>query len=349
MAEISVRNLKKVYDNGFVAMEGLNLEIKDGEFIVLVGPSGCGKSTLLRMIAGLEAVTEGEIIIDGKVINNTPVKDRNIGMVFQNYALYPHMNVKENMSFGLKIRKVDKKIMEEKVAETADILGLSDLLDRKPKQLSGGQQQRVALGRAMVRNPDLFLMDEPLSNLDAKLRVQMRSEIKDLHGKLKTTTLFVTHDQTEAMTMGTRIVIMKEGVIQQIGTPKEVYEKPSNRFVAEFIGSPKMNIIENTEVIADLLAEGIPKDIILGIRPENLRIIEGSDYIVNMIENLGSLQYIYAKNDHLQWVLQVNRDSDYRIGDKVGVQVCDKGQLNFFDRESEERIEDVFREVSSKL
>lgn len=343
MAEIRIRNLKKVYENGFVAMEGLNLDINEGEFIVLVGPSGCGKSTLLRMIAGLEEVTEGEIIVDGKVINNTPVKDRNIGMVFQNYALYPHMNVLENMSFGLKMRKVDKKTIEEKVSEAAEILGLSDLLDRKPKQLSGGQQQRVALGRAMVRNPKLFLMDEPLSNLDAKLRVQMRSEIKRLQGNLKTTTIFVTHDQTEAMTMGTRIVVMKEGVIQQVGTPEEVYERPANRFAAEFIGSPKINFIENPEVIADLLSEEISADAILGIRPENLQTVEGTDYAVNMIENLGSVQYIYAENNHQHLVLRANRDSHYKIGDKMGVQICDKGQLNFFDRESEERIEVILR------
>lgn len=339
MANISIKNLKKEYENGFVAMEGLNLEIQDEEFLVLVGPSGCGKSTLLRMIAGLEEITEGEIILDGEVINYVEAKDRNIGMVFQNYALYPHMNVKENMSFGLKIRKVDKDTIEKKIKETAEILGLTDLLDRKPKQLSGGQQQRVALGRAIVRNPKLFLMDEPLSNLDAKLRVQMRTEIKRLQNRLKTTTVFVTHDQTEAMTMGSRIVVMKEGVIQQVGTPQEVYEKPSNQFVAEFIGSPKMNFTTHKiDENGRILFEENP-DAIIGIRPENLKLTEEGDYKIIMIENLGSMKYIYAENEGEQFIIQEDQNSTKKIGDFAGIMIKDSSRLNYFDKKTGNRIE----------
>ena len=338
MANISIKNLKKEYENGFVAMEGLNLEIQDEEFLVLVGPSGCGKSTLLRMIAGLEEITEGEIIFDGKAINNVEAKDRNIGMVFQNYALYPHMNVRENMSFGLKIRKVDKETIHEKIQKTAEILGLTDLLDRKPKQLSGGQQQRVALGRAIVRNPKLFLMDEPLSNLDAKLRVQMRTEIKRLQNRLKTTTVFVTHDQTEAMTMGSRIVVMKEGVIQQVGTPQEVYERPSNRFVAEFIGSPKMNfatrkIDEKGKISFDKNAETI-----IGIRPENLKITDEGGYKITMIENLGSMKYIYAEKEGEQFIIQEDQNCIKKIGDFAGIEIKDPSRLNYFDKKTGNRI-----------
>ncbi len=335
MASISIKNLKKEYKNGFIAIKGLDLEIFDEEFIVLVGPSGCGKSTLLRMIAGLEEVTEGEIILDGEVINEVEVRDRNIGMVFQNYALYPHMNVRDNMSFGLKIRKTDKDTIEKKVAEAAEILKLKNLLDRKPKQLSGGQQQRVALGRAIVRNPKLFLMDEPLSNLDAKLRVQMRTEIKKLQNDLKTTTIFVTHDQTEAMTMGSRIVIMKEGVIQQVGTPKEVYEDPTNRFVAEFIGSPMMNFISGEK---NGLNISCPSEVEVGVRPENLRITEGKDYRVTMIENLGSVKYIYAEKDSQQLIIQEDQNIAVEIGSSISVEIKDKVRLNFFSKKTGEKI-----------
>lgn len=243
MAEIKMNNITKKYDGKVTAVENFNLDIDDKEFIVFVGPSGCGKSTTLRMIAGLEDITEGELYIGDRLVNDVAPKDRDIAMVFQNYALYPHMNVYDNMAFGLKLRKFKKDEIERRVKEAARILGLEQFLDRKPKALSGGQRQRVALGRAIVRDPQVFLMDEPLSNLDAKLRVQMRAEISKLHQRLQTTTIYVTHDQTEAMTMATRIVVMKDGVIQQVGTPKEVYDTPENVFVGGFIGSPAMNFL----------------------------------------------------------------------------------------------------------
>ena len=245
MASISLHNICKVYPNGFEAVKDFNLDVADKEFIIFVGPSGCGKSTTLRMIAGLEDITSGELLIDGKLMNSVEPKDRDIAMVFQNYALYPHMTVFDNMAFGLKIRKVDKAEIQKRVMEAAKILDLDKLLDRKPKALSGGQRQRVALGRAIVRNPQVFLLDEPLSNLDAKLRAQMRTEISKLHKKLGTTFIYVTHDQTEAMTMGDRIVVMKDGYIQQIDTPTNLYNKPVNQFVAGFIGSPQMNFIDS--------------------------------------------------------------------------------------------------------
>lgn len=244
MAELSLKHIDKVYDNNVQAVFDFNLDIKDKEFIVFVGPSGCGKSTTLRMIAGLEDITAGELSIDGKVVNEVEPKDRDIAMVFQSYALYPHMSVYDNMAFGLKLRKVSKAEIDQRVREAAKILEIEEYLDRKPKALSGGQRQRVALGRAIVRNAKVFLMDEPLSNLDAKLRVQMRSEIIKLHERIGATTIYVTHDQTEAMTMASRIVVMKGGYIQQIGTPKEIYNNPANMFVAGFIGSPATNFLE---------------------------------------------------------------------------------------------------------
>ncbi|MEM7453936.1 MAG: sn-glycerol-3-phosphate ABC transporter ATP-binding protein UgpC [Planctomycetota bacterium] len=244
MAEIRLNKLVKRYENGFEAVKGIDLQIEDGEFLVLVGPSGCGKSTTLRMIAGLEEVSAGEIYIGDRKVNDLEPGDRDIAMVFQNYALYPHMTVRQNMSFGLKMRKTPKAEIEQRVAQAAEILTITDLLDRKPAQLSGGQRQRVAVGRAIVRNPLAFLFDEPLSNLDAKLRVQMRTELARLHNRLKTTTVYVTHDQVEAMTLGDRIVVMKDGVVQQFDTPLEIYRRPANRFVAGFIGSPAMNFIE---------------------------------------------------------------------------------------------------------
>ena len=246
MSSLSLKNICKVYPNGFEAVKDFNFEIKDQEFIIFVGPSGCGKSTTLRMIAGLEDISSGELKIGDRVVNDVEPKDRDIAMVFQNYALYPHMSVYDNMAFGLKLRKVPKDEIDKMVKEAAKILDLTPLLDRKPKALSGGQRQRVAMGRAIVRNPKVFLMDEPLSNLDAKLRVQMRIEIAKLHQRLGTTIIYVTHDQTEAMTLGDRIVVMKDGVIQQVDTPQNLYEKPTNLFVAGFMGSPQMNFLDAT-------------------------------------------------------------------------------------------------------
>ncbi|WOE44702.1 sn-glycerol-3-phosphate ABC transporter ATP-binding protein UgpC [Bacillus thuringiensis] len=307
MAELKLENIYKIYDNNVTAVTDFNLHIQDKEFIVFVGPSGCGKSTTLRMVAGLEDISKGEFSIDGKLMNDVPPKDRDIAMVFQNYALYPHMSVYDNMAFGLKLRKIPKDEIDRRVKDAAKILGLEQYLDRKPKALSGGQRQRVALGRAIVRDAKVFLMDEPLSNLDAKLRVAMRSEISKLHHRLGTTTIYVTHDQTEAMTMASRLVVMKDGKIQQIGTPKEVYETPENIFVGGFIGSPAMNffrgkltetdfVIDNTmnffrgkltetdfvidNTIKIKVSEGkmkmlreqgyVNKEIVLGIRPEDI-------------------------------------------------------------------------------
>ena len=244
MASLSLKNIYKVYPNGFNAVKDFNLEIEDKEFIIFVGPSGCGKSTTLRMIAGLEDISSGELWIGDKLVNDVEPKDRDIAMVFQNYALYPHMSVYDNMAFGLKLRKVPKEKIDKAVHEAAKILDIEHLLDRKPKALSGGQRQRVAMGRAIVREPKVFLMDEPLSNLDAKLRVQMRVEISKLHQRLQTTIIYVTHDQTEAMTLGTRIVVMKDGIIQQVDTPQNLYDKPCNLFVAGFMGMPPMNFID---------------------------------------------------------------------------------------------------------
>ncbi len=288
MGAIQINSVGKIYPNGTRALSDINIHIKDGEFLVLVGPSGCGKTTLLRMVAGLEDITEGEISIGEKLVNDVAPKDRDIAMVFQNYALYPHMSVFDNIAFSLKLRKLSKEDIEEKVEDAAKILEISELLDRKPKALSGGQRQRVAMGRAIVRDPEAFLMDEPLSNLDAKLRVQMRAELGQLHNQLKTTTLYVTHDQVEAMTMGDRVAVMRKGDLQQLGTPKDIYSNPNNLFVAGFIGSPSMNFVnvkvnkqgrslklvfgsDSLLVHKDhekKLSKFIDKEIILGIRPE---------------------------------------------------------------------------------
>ncbi|EGC01130.1 MULTISPECIES: ABC transporter ATP-binding protein [Ruminococcus] len=292
MASLSLKHIYKIYPNGFEAVKDFNLEIEDKEFIIFVGPSGCGKSTTLRMIAGLEDISDGEFMIDGKIMNDVEPKDRDIAMVFQNYALYPHMTVRDNMAFGLKLRKTPKHEIKKKVGDASTILDLSELLDRKPVALSGGQRQRVAMGRAIVREPKVFLMDEPLSNLDAKLRVQMRTEISALHQRLGATIIYVTHDQTEAMTLGTRIVVMKDGVIQQVASPRDLYNKPDNLFVAGFIGSPQMNFVnaecraEGDDVYLDFdkfsiklpkpkgdaLRNGgyIGKEVIMGIRPEKI-------------------------------------------------------------------------------
>lgn len=309
MADVVLKNIKKSYDKN-VIIDGVNLEIKDKEFLVLVGASGCGKSTILRMIAGLEDITGGEIFIGDKKVNKIPPKDRDIAFVFQSYALYPHMTVYENIAFGLKMRKFNKDVIDKKVHEAAEILNLTELLDRKPKQLSGGQRQRVALGRAIVREPKVFLMDEPLSNLDAKLRVQMRSEIKKLHEKLQTTFIYVTHDQTEALTMGDRIVVLEKGVIQQVDTPENIYQNPQNTFVAGFVGSPQMNFIEGSIAAGVLNFNGLNiqlnddqkraindrESVIIGIRPENMTSADGEIKLavkVDMSEMLGSEKIVY--------------------------------------------------------
>lgn len=309
MADVILKNIKKKYDKNII-IDGIDLEIKDKEFLVLVGASGCGKSTILRMIAGLEDITGGEIFIGDKKVNNVPPKDRDIAFVFQSYALYPHMTVYDNIAFGLKMRKFPDELIHKKVIEAAHTLDLIEYLGRKPKQLSGGQRQRVALGRAIVREPKVFLMDEPLSNLDAKLRVQMRSEIKKLHEKLQTTFIYVTHDQTEALTMGDRIVVLDKGVIQQIDTPDNIYQDPQNTFVAGFVGSPPMNFIDGSMQDGMLVVEGIPiqlsdeqkrsigtrHNIIIGIRPENMTSADGDVKLavkVDMSEMLGSEKIVY--------------------------------------------------------
>lgn len=318
MASVKLVHTTKIYENQVIGVQDINLEIKDKEFVVIVGPSGCGKSTLLRLIAGLEEVTEGDIFIDGERVNDVPPKDRDIAMVFQNYALYPHMSVFENMAFGLKLRRFPKSEIEKRVYEAAEILQIQDLLDRKPRALSGGQRQRVALGRAIVRKPKVFLFDEPLSNLDAKLRVQTRVEIHRLHEKLQATMIYVTHDQVEAMTMGERIVVMNKGVIQQVDTPMVIYQRPANQFVAGFIGTPPMNFIpgkfvdnkairfdvDGAELMLPLqLAKKIRrfgvKEAILGARPEDIEVfpIRKKGKIlwakVDVIESIGNETYIY--------------------------------------------------------
>ena len=319
MADLSLRNVKKIYDNTVVAVQAFNLEIADKEFIVLVGPSGCGKSTTLRMVAGLEDITGGEIYIGGRKVNTVPPKDRDIAMVFQNYALYPHMTVYDNIAYGLKLRKFPKRVIDQKVREAAEILDITELLGRKPKALSGGQRQRVAIGRAIVREPQVFLMDEPLSNLDAKLRNQMRSEIIKLRQKVNTTFIYVTHDQTEAMTLGDRIVIMKEGFVQQVGTPQEVFHHPANLFVAGFIGTPQMNIFDaqlirdgeryfvelgglrvelSAEKTARLLAGDVASQPVkLGLRPEHLTLTDRDEAVfaaVDVSEMMGSAVHIHV-------------------------------------------------------
>src|SRR6184192_2207951 len=314
MANVVMRGLHKKYDEVHAVID-VNLEIRDKEFVVLVGPSGCGKTTTLRMVAGLESITSGRILIDDKVINHLPPMDRDIAMVFQNYALYPHMSVYDNMAFGLKMRKFDKAEIQKRVREAAEILGIHDYLHRKPRQLSGGQRQRVALGRAIVRHPQVFLFDEPLSNLDAKLRVQMRVELKKLHERLGTTAIYVTHDQVEAMTLGDRVVVMRDGRVQQVGDPLELYNQPANRFVAGFIGSPAMNFasvriaaengglwatgdgirLKIPAAMSNRLGAQTGKAVTFGIRPEDLRVANGSDpaemsieAVVEVIERLGS-------------------------------------------------------------
>ncbi|KIL45580.1 ABC transporter ATP-binding protein [Jeotgalibacillus soli] len=364
MAELKLNNIYKIYEKDVTAVSDFNLHIKDKEFIVFVGPSGCGKSTTLRMIAGLEEISKGDFFIDDARVNDMAPKDRDIAMVFQNYALYPHMSVYDNMAFGLKLRKFDKQEIEKRVKNAAKILGLEALLDRKPKALSGGQRQRVALGRAIVRDAKVFLMDEPLSNLDAKLRVQMRAEIAKLHQRLQTTTIYVTHDQTEAMTMATRIVVMKDGLIQQVGSPKEVYDNPENVFVGGFIGSPAMNFFsgklsEQGFVVEDqtlsvpegkmktLRAQGyVGKDIILGVRPEDihdeplfLEAAVGSRFLANIevSELTGAELMLYSQIGGQDFVARVDSRSDIKAGQKVEL-AFDMNKCHFFDAESELRI-----------
>ena len=352
MARVELKNVTKIYDSKKVIIDNVNLTVEDKEFLVLVGSSGCGKSTLLRMIAGLEDITKGEIFIDEKCVNNVHPKDRDIAFVFQNYALYPHMSVYDNMAFPLKMRKLSKKDIDTKVKEAAEILDLTELLNRKPKQLSGGQRQRVALGRAIVRNPKVFLMDEPLSNLDAKLRVQMRAEIKKLHKKLQTTFIYVTHDQTEALTMGDRIAVIDKGIIQQIGTPLEVYNNPVNKFVGGFLGSPAMNfilcdIIDNAITLNEIkipLNENqkeIIKDkkqVIVGIRPEKFNTENCNVELkatVEISEMLGNSQIIYFKINDCECTAAVT--PDYVVQKEIELKI-NSNNLMFFDVETNQRL-----------
>ena len=330
MSNVILRNVTKIYDKKKV-IDNIDLNINDKEFVVLVGASGCGKSTLLRMIAGLEDITSGEIYIGDKKVNDVHPKDRDIAFVFQSYALYPHMTVRENIAFGLKMRKIDKATIEKKVQEAAEILDLGEYLDRKPKQLSGGQRQRVALGRAIVRNPKVFLMDEPLSNLDAKLRVQMRSEIKKLHEKLQTTFIYVTHDQTEALTMGDRVVVLDKGKIQQAANPEEIYNNPSNTFVAGFVGSPQMNFINGKDL-------GLDENILYGIRPEKVTKADGDIKLtvdVEISEMLGSEKIAYFNIGDKKCSARL--DSDVQIGKTLDLSMC-SSDLYKFDAKTGERI-----------
>lgn len=331
MSSVVLKNVTKIYDKKKV-IDDVDLTIKDKEFIVLVGASGCGKSTLLRMIAGLEDITGGEIFIGDKKVNDVQPKDRDIAFVFQSYALYPHMTVRENIAFGLKMRKIDKATIEKKVQEAAEILDLGEYLDRKPKQLSGGQRQRVALGRAIVRNPKVFLMDEPLSNLDAKLRVQMRSEIKKLHEKLQTTFIYVTHDQTEALTMGDRIVVLDKGKIQQVDSPEEIYNNPANTFVAGFVGSPQMNFIDSKDFPFDTNG-----DVIIGVRPEKM-ICGGSIKLtvnIEISELLGSEKIAYFNIGDKKCSAKL--PADYNIGKTLELSINPQ-DLYFFNKEDGKRI-----------
>ena len=356
-AYVSLRHIDKIYDNKVQAVFDFNLDIQKQEFIVLVGPSGCGKSTTLRMIAGLEEISNGELYIDHVLSNDLAPKNRNIAMVFQNYALYPHMTVYDNLAFGLKMTHVPKDEIVERVLNAAKILGLEELLDRKPKALSGGQRQRVALGRAIVRNAKVFLMDEPLSNLDAKLRVQMRAEIIKLHDELKATTIYVTHDQTEAMTMASRIVVMNKGYIQQIGTPIEVYNKPANTFVASFIGAPAMNLLNvkysdgvitfsdgNTLTLPKhyLKEKDLPEEFILGIRPENIKttFIEDKDSYpveIQVAELLGREYYVHTLFGGIDLVSNTEVNEKLSMHDKCFIKI-DKEKLHFFNKDTQMRI-----------
>lgn len=354
MADITLRHVYKKYDDGTEVIKDFSLDIKDKEFVVFVGPSGCGKSTTLRMIAGLEKITDGELYIDGQKVNDVPAGDRDIAMVFQNYALYPHMTVEQNIGYSLKIAKVAQKERRKQVETVAKILGLEQVLDRKPKELSGGQKQRVAMGRAIVRNPKAFLMDEPLSNLDAKLRTKMRTELKNLHQMLQTTVVYVTHDQTEAMTLGTKIVVMKDGVIQQVASPKELYENPCNKFVAQFIGIPQMNMVKGKLYFQDekfflkleesqiplkeslgrkLLERGhIGEEVYAGIRPEDIRVV-GKGVLqatVEVYELLGAEGYVYFQFQGKKMCARVDADMDIKEGDQFNFTFL-HDKIHFFD------------------
>jgi multiple sugar transport system ATP-binding protein len=363
MARVLLKDLNKKFD-GTHAVKDVNLEIRDHEFVVLVGPSGCGKTTTLRMVAGLEEITSGEISIDGKVVNNLAPMDRDIAMVFQNYALYPHMSVYQNMAFGLRMRKFDKPEIDRRVKQAAEVLGIQPLLERRPRQLSGGQRQRVALGRAIVRNPRVFLFDEPLSNLDAALRVQMRVELKRLHDRLETTAIYVTHDQVEAMTLGDRVVVMKDGLVQQEGAPMTLYERPANRFVAGFIGSPAMNFVPVTLEWAEqalwghapglrvrvpaakteTLRQHTGKKIILGVRPEALHPASGADgdgygfdAAVEVVEPLGAEILLNVRAGENPLVARVDPGLRVAAHDRVRL-AFDPARVHFFDAATEASI-----------
>ncbi len=366
MAGVIVKDVTKIYPGGVEAVKQVSLEVNDKEFLVLVGPSGCGKSTFLRMIAGLEEITDGEIFIGDRLVNDLPPKDRDIAMVFQNYALYPHMTVRRNLAFGLKLRKYPEAEIEERVQEAAEILEINELLGRKPKQLSGGQRQRVAVGRAIVRKPQVFLFDEPLSNLDAKLRVQMRTEISKLHHKLQATMIYVTHDQTEAMTMGDRIVVLKDGIIHQVADPITLYSNPADKFVAGFIGSPPMNFMEGKivgrngdlyfdednfrlkvaekQLSALQLYEG--KEIVFGIRPEDISLAdekEGGDpgnridASIEVIEPMGSEIYVYFKAGGTDFIGRIPPQAPVRLGETRRLSF-DIAKVHFFHHETGETI-----------
>ena len=368
MASLSLRHIYKKYPGGVTAVSDFNLEVKDKEFLVLVGPSGCGKTTTLRMIAGLEEITEGELFIGDTLVNDVAPKDREIAMVFQNYALYPHMSVFENMAFGLKLNKTPKETIKRRVEEAARILDITHLLDRKPKALSGGQKQRVALGRAIVREPKVFLLDEPLSNLDAKLRAAMRTELTKLHQRVGTTFVYVTHDQVEAMTMATRIVVMKDGLIQQVDTPQNLYDSPCNIFVAGFIGTPQMNFIKGTltkkgndvffnfedvslqlpedKANAPELADYIGKEVVVGLRPEGIsdeaKAVEASaassfDVNVEVTELMGAEIYLYLSIGETNLIARVSSRSKSRAGDHIKV-AFDMSRLHIFDNDTERCI-----------
>lgn len=365
MANISFKNIYKVYPGDITAVSNFNLEIEDKEFIILVGPSGCGKSTTLRMVAGLEEISNGELYIGNKLVNDVAPKDRDIAMVFQNYALYPHMTVYKNMAFGLELRKVPKDEIRKRVTEAAKILEIEHLLERKPKALSGGQRQRVALGRAIVRNPQVFLLDEPLSNLDAKLRTAMRTEIIKLHKRLETTFVYVTHDQIEAMTMGDRIVVMKDGVIQQVDTPQNLYNYPCNLFVAGFIGAPQMNFldavvkVEGENITVDFdknyqfnitgekftkLKAYDGKEIVVGIRPEDLKIVNTKEYgiyktkaYVDITELMGSEIFIYFNCYGQKLICKAPADAHVKSDTEIEV-AFDKNKMHFFDKETKTAI-----------
>ncbi len=369
MARVKLEQLRKVYNNEVVAVHGASFEVQDGEFVVLVGPSGCGKSTMLRMIAGLESITQGTLHIGEKVMNNVPPKDRDIAMVFQNYALYPHMTVYDNMAFGLKLRKYPKDEIRKRVEQAADILGIEDIIGRKPKQLSGGQRQRVAVGRAIVRKPKVFLFDEPLSNLDAKLRVQMRTEISKLHRQLGATMIYVTHDQVEALTMGDRIVVLRDGHIQQIDSPLELYGRPRNRFVGGFIGSPSMNFVEGKiirddglkframgnaftlrldEIRIENLGQYEGREVVLGIRPEDIYVANSAyvpdataetDFLLDVTEPMGNEIFLYARSLDQEIVARVAPQVLPEPGQSVRL-ALDLKKLHFFDSESELAVDE---------